>query len=113
MPTHMREPGIDCLGAPEGRSSRHPLRGTVAAGGLACAQVSKEEASMATPNIEQPPETPELDRELLERSKSDPGASFTKKAHEVSQNTRMGETPQSVPGGPYGPGERDTQLERK
>jgi len=53
------------------------------------------------------------DEELLKKSERDPGANATRRAKEISQNTERDQTPQSVPGGPYAPGERNTQYERK
>jgi hypothetical protein len=56
---------------------------------------------------------PRKDAELLEKSKKDPGANFTRRAQEDSMNTRRNQTPQAVPGGPYGPNDKNTQYERK
>ena len=53
------------------------------------------------------------DEALLKKSETDPGANATRRAQEESSNTRRDETPQPVPGGPYGPGEKNTQYERK
>jgi hypothetical protein len=59
------------------------------------------------------PTNPNLDEQLVKKSEKDPGANATKKAQEESWNTRRDQTPQPVPGGPYGPGEKNPQYERK